>query len=55
MQLGEQINITNKNLVEKLKFMLKVEIGAWKTVSYKERLQTMKNLSVFSLKLFFFI
>ena len=60
MQLGEHINTADKDLVEEWEIGLKgkaevSKIKDWKIDPNKKRLQTMKNLSVFNLKLFFFI
>ena len=59
MQLRKYVSIADKNLVKRRK-VVEAKVEAWKTEaqkagSCKEKLQTIKNLSVFSLKLFFFI
>lgn len=45
----------DKNLVKWQKIVLKTKIEAQKAWSYKFDLQTIKNFSIFSLKLFLFI
>ena len=50
------MSITNKNSIEQEEIVgPKAEVETWKPGFCKKKLQTIKNLSVFGLKLFFFI
>ena len=54
MQLGEYVSTTDEDLVE-WEEVVEAETKVWKAGPHEEGLQTMKNLSIFGPKLFFFI